>query len=145
MGILRHRRRRAVVEGDLTIAKRLWHLDGVAGEIFVVVGARRQRQAGRRLVLETLQEGIDVIRALLLELREEVEYESRKAALVGPRFCDERQVRRQRAAIGRARGLFVGEWRGEVIRRTSRAIKHFTLVVRAVLDLVFGCKRRGLR
>ena len=68
-----------------------------------------------------------------------------KAALVGARLGDQRQVRRQRAAIGRARGLLVGEWRGEVVGRPAGPLEHFALIVRAVLDLVFGRECRRLR
>jgi hypothetical protein len=39
VGVLRDRGRRTVVERDLAVAQRLRHLDGVAGEILVVVGA----------------------------------------------------------------------------------------------------------
>src|SRR5450432_189215 len=83
LGILRDGSRRAIVKRDLAIAQRLRHLDGVAGEIFVVVGALGNADARRRLFLKTLQDPIDVIRALLLELREEVQDEPGEAALIG--------------------------------------------------------------
>jgi len=92
LGVLLHRRRRAVVERHLTVAERLRHLDRVAGEDVVVVGAFRQREARRRLVLIPLQQRVDVIRALLLELDEGVEHELRKAALVTTSLRDQRQV-----------------------------------------------------
>ena len=128
LGVLRNRRRRAVVEGHLAVAQRLRHLDGVAGEILVVVGAVREclTPAGG-LSTKPCRIAIDVVRTLLLELGEEVEDELREAALVGPRLGDQRQVRRQRAAIGGARGLLVGERRGEVIGRPARPVEHLAL------------------
>src|SRR5258708_24915071 len=116
----------------------------MAREIFVVIGALGDGDAGRRLFLEALQYGIDVVRALFLELREKVEHESREAALVGARLGDQGQVGRQCAAIGDARSLLVGEWRGKVIGGPGGPLAQFSLVLRAVLDLVFGCERRPL-
>src|SRR6185295_15091515 len=113
-----------------------WHLDRVAREVLVVVGALRNGDAGRRLVFKALQQRIHVVRALLLELGEEVDKEQRKAALIGPRLGDQRQVRRRSAAIGCARSLLVRERRGEIVRRPARTLEHLALGVWAVLDLV---------
>src|SRR5260370_22979840 len=49
------------------------------------------------------------------------------------------------AAIGDARSLLVREWRGEVIGGPAGPLEHFALVVRSVLDLVFGCEGCRLR
>src|SRR5262249_27462760 len=103
------------------------------------------RDAGRGLVLKTLQNGVDVIGPLLLIGGEEVDHELREAALVGTRLGDQRQVGRRRAAIGRARGLLVRERRREVVRRAARTLEHLAVVVRAVLDLVLRRERRCLR
>src|SRR6185312_11590578 len=41
--------------------------------------------------------------------------------------------------------LLVRERRREIVRRPARPLEHVARIVRAVLDLVFGGKRRSLR
>src|SRR4029078_8609044 len=101
-------------------------LDGVTGEVLVVVGTLRQRETGRRLVLKALQHGRDVVRALLLVLGEEVDQKHRKAALVGTRFGDQRQVRRKGAAIGGTPGLLAPDRRRGVDRRAGPTTRRDT-------------------
>ncbi len=74
-GVLRHCCGRTVVIGHLAVVERLRHLDGVPGEIFVVVGAFGDGDTRRRLVFKALQDGVDVVRALFLVLGEEVDHE----------------------------------------------------------------------
>ena len=69
----------------------------------------------------------------------------RKTAPVGPRLGEPRLVRRQAAGMGGARRLLVGERSREIIRRPARPVEHLALVVRTVVDLVFGGKRRRQR
>ena len=80
LGILLHGLRRAVVIGHLPVLQRRRHGDVVAGEIFVVVAVRRQLEALGR-VLVAAQQGGDVVRPLLLVLRDRVEDEPGEAAL----------------------------------------------------------------
>src|SRR5690348_10469744 len=110
----------------------------MAGEVLVVIRAFRNGHAFRYLVLEPLQDGGDVVRPLLLVLGEEVEDEPGKAALVGSRLGDERQVGRRGAAVRGPGGLLVRERRREVVRRTAGTLEHLALVVGTVLDLVVG-------
>ena len=68
----------------------------------------------------------------------------RKAALEAARLGQHRHVRRQRAAVGVACRLIVGERRRKMIGEAARPLEHFALVVRAVLDLELGCDSRRL-
>src|SRR6202035_3278153 len=68
-----------------------------------------------------------------------------ETALIGTRLRDQRKVRRQTTAIGRARRLLVREWRGEIVRWPAGPVEHVAGIVRTVLDLVFGRERRRLR
>src|SRR5882724_3738053 len=93
----------------------------MAGKIFVVVGALGKGDTGWLLFFVALQERVDVVRALLLELGEEVDDEPGEAALVGARLRDQGQVGRQSATIGDSRRLFIWEWRGKVIGGPGRS------------------------
>src|SRR5271169_2095205 len=116
----------------------------MAGEILVVIGALRQRDA-RRLLLIALQERRDIVRTLFLELAEEVDDEPGKATLIGARLRDQGKVGRQTTTIGGPRRLLVREWRGEVVGGPAGPFEHIALIVRAVLDLVIRSERGHLR
>ena len=75
---------------------------------------------------------------MLLVLRERIEDEPGKAALVAARLGDDRHVGRRRA--GEA-----DRWRRETVRWSAGALDRFALVIDAVLHLVLGRNRRRLR
>src|SRR6185437_7627964 len=127
----------------LAVADRLRHGNGIAGEIFVVVRARRQHKTLRRIGV-AVEDGVDVIWAAFLVLRERLEDEPGEAALVTARLGERRHVRRQSAAERRARRLIVRKRRWEIIGNLSGPLKHLALVVRAVGDLEARGDGRGL-
>src|SRR5438093_1526925 len=69
LGVLVHRRRRAIGVVDLIVRKRLAHADRMAGEVLVVLRARRKREILRR-VLVALEDRHAVVDAVLLILGE---------------------------------------------------------------------------
>ena len=85
-----------------------------AGKIFVVLRARRQREAGRRVGI-AVEDGVDVVGAVLLVIDEGVDDELRETPFVAARLGQHRHVGRQLAAERGARGLVVGERRREMI------------------------------
>ena len=93
LAVLLDRLRRAVVVGDLAGEQRLRHREVMAGEVLVVERAGRNGDAGGR-VLVALQQRRDVVGALLLILREQVEDEAREAARIAARLGEHRHVGR---------------------------------------------------
>ena len=114
----------------------------MAGEIFIVVAALRQNEALRR-VLVAIEIGGDVIRAVLLVLRDHVEHEPGKASAVAARLGQRRHVGRG-DAVGRLRRKFIRERRREMVRQPAGPLDRIAEIVE-VLDLVFGRHRLGLR
>jgi hypothetical protein len=105
-------------------------------------------EAGWRILI-TFQECHDVIDAVLLVLkkREGIDEKPGKAALVAARFGQYRHVRRHRAVVELARLRLVlpcGR-RRKAVADAPVALEHFALIVRPVLDLVFGGNRGRLR
>src|SRR5215471_1238656 len=142
LGILIHGLWRAIIIGDLARLQRRRHRNVMAREISIVVAARWQQEALRRLLV-SLQERRNVIRSLLLILCERVKYEPWEAALKGARFCQCGHIGRRGTPIGGLGGKFVGKWRREGISEPSRSLGRLTLIVE-ILDLVLGRHRRRL-
>src|SRR5262249_61246943 len=100
----------------------------MAREISIVVAARWQQEALRRLLV-SLQERRNVIRSLLLILCERVKYEPWEAALKGARFCQCGHIGRRGTPIGGLGGKFVGKWRREGISAPRRSVRPLSLIV----------------
>ena len=143
LGILVERLRRAVGIVDEAVGERRRHADRMAGEIDVVLHARRHRHVGglRRVALEHAD---DVVDAELLIRHEDVEHEPREAALVLARLGEHRHVGRQGAAIGEARRLRRSGTAAGNGRPAGPGARTFRPGRWAVLDLVFGRDRRDL-
>src|SRR5215469_12296237 len=115
----------------------------MAREIFVVVGALGKVDPLGGLLV-ALQQGGDVVNALFLVLREDVENKPGKAALVAARLGKHRHVGR-RDAQGSARGLIIGVPRREMIRRSTWSLEHFALVVGTIGHFIVGRDGGDLR
>src|SRR5262245_43064990 len=129
--IIVDRRLSAVGVGDGTVEQRRWHGDLIPWEGDVVVHSRGEIEPGRRLAIPC-EQGIDIVRT------------------AWPRLDHHRKIRRQCATIGSPCCCIVRERRPETVRKTSRALKHLTLVIRPVGHLHLGgerchCLRREFR
>ena len=113
---LRGRRGRAVVIVDCAIVERRRHADPATRKVRVVV-LRLARRDARGHILVARQQRENVVSAAVASLD------------------DQRQVRRIRAVVGKARGLLVGVGRGHVVGGLARALEVLALVVGAVLDV----------
>ena len=100
--------------------------------------------AGGRIFV-AVEDGVDVVGAVLLVLGESIEDEPGKARFVAARLGEHRHVRRQAAAQRGARGLIVRERRREIIGDLAGALEHLALVVRPIGHLEAGGDRRRLR
>ena len=134
MGLLVDARGCAVGIGDRALGQWRRHGDVAAGEIGVEVLACLNGETVRRRLAESGDDRIDVLRTALAGLD------------------DQRQVGRQRAAIARAGGFFIGKRRREVIcgdARTGQALAfvvgRLAFVVRIGRNLVAGGDCLALR
>src|SRR5262249_17512407 len=133
--ILRHGFGRAILVIDDAVAQRLRHGDFVAGEILV---------PGRVILLRiAVQERVDVIRALLLVLGKEIDQEEGKTPLIGAGLNDQGQIGGYSTQRG-AGGLRIGKVPRKIIRWPAGALKHFSRIVWAILDLISGGERLDL-
>src|SRR5262245_3904131 len=140
--ILLKRLRRTIVVGHLACLQWRRHRNIVAREILVVVPVLRQLEAFRWLLVP-VQQRCDIVRPLLLVLRDRIEHPPGETALKRAGLREGRHVGRRNAVycLGRE---FIRERRRESIGETTGAFSWFTLIVE-ILDLILRGNCRSLR
>src|SRR4029077_9836916 len=141
--VLVDRRRRAVGVFHLAVGERFRNAGAAAGGRFVIVRAWRQREVLGRVGI-AVEDGVDVVGAILLIIDEGVDDELREPPFVGARLGEHRHVGRQLAAERGACRLVVRERRREMVGKGAGPLEHLALVVGAVGHLILGRDRSGL-